>query len=314
MNSSYYKIKHSPLSLEKFPDHLKNDKALVAYATSLNEDAFKFASPQLKCDKEFVMELLGEGMSRFIGHIDSSLHFDTTIMKKAVAMNGLLLQHVDETLRNNREICDLAIAHTPYAFKYVGEEIKKDVELTIKVLQESGMLGKDIHPIHYNNKDIIKATLTSKISYSILEKMSDELRNDKNFIMEIINLEHNFEVLGFTTLKDDKDVVLAACAKSPRSIVSASKRLQNDFDVVLCVVQQPSLTLNFLHSELVNDKKIVLTALKAHPRNKEHISEQLQSEIGNHDPIQYLESFFAKEELQSILPMPVSANSRRNKI
>ena len=72
--------------------------------------------------------------------------------------------------------------------------------------------------------------------------------------------------------------------------------------------------LCFASETLKNDKYIVLKALKNDIRARYELSEQLRSEIGNNDPIKYLESYLLNEEFQQKIVMKEETKKVRRKI
>jgi hypothetical protein len=90
--------------------------------------------------------------------------------------------------------------------------------------------------------------------------------------LELDSFEDNYKDETFrvpTRFRDDKEVMMAVCAKNSQALALASKELCNDRDVVLAAVQQrfhlAPLALQHASTKLRGDRKIVSAAL-----NREH--------------------------------------------
>ena len=68
------------------------------------------------------------------------------------------------------------------------------------------------------------------------------------------------------TLKNDRDVVLAAVQHNGMVLHYASANLRNDQDIVLAAVQQHGDALQYASDGLRNDQGVVLVAVQQHGR------------------------------------------------
>ena len=69
------------------------------------------------------------------------------------------------------------------------------------------------------------------------------------------------------TLKNDRDVVLAAVQHYGMVLHYASANLRNDQDIVLAAVQQHGDALQYASDGLRNDQGVVLVAVQQHGKN-----------------------------------------------
>jgi hypothetical protein len=90
--------------------------------------------------------------------------------------------------------------------------------------------------------------------------------------LELDSFEEKYKNEAFyvpTPFRNDKEVMLAVCAKNSRALALASKQLRNDRDVVLAAVQQrfhfAPFALQHASEKVRGDRKIVRAAL-----NREH--------------------------------------------
>ncbi len=105
----------------------------------------------------------------------------------------------------------------------------------------------------------------------------------------------------FDKFRDDKRVVLEAISLNGVFINGASERLRNDKEVVLKAVKNYGYSLQFASDNLKQDKEIVLAALKENPRSIDFAHRKIIDEIGEINPIQYLESCLLQAKLKETL-------------
>jgi Domain of unknown function (DUF4116) len=98
--------------------------------------------------------------------------------------------------------------------------------------------------------------------YGLLQYASQELKKDKQFILNVVR--HHGWALEFVdnVLKKDKDVVMAAVSQNGYSLLYADSSLKKDKDIVLDAVSKEGQALFHADDELKKDKDIVMAAVK----------------------------------------------------
>ena len=101
------------------------------------------------------------------------------------------------------------------------------------------------------------------------------LKNDRDILLSRLKLDDFEEMFVHeafqvpSKFRNDREVMLAVCAKNSHALELASKKLRDDFDVVLAAIQQKywfaPLALQYASLRLRGDKKLVRVAL-----NREH--------------------------------------------
>lgn len=144
---------------------------------------------------------------------------DRDIALRACRAKPILFKHLNETFRDDDEICEIAFKKYGHALKYASDKIKDNLKLVkLAVKQKS-----------------------SAIKYA-----SERIRKDKKLTLFAVSkcgwaLEDVWE-----DFKDDKEVVLAAVKHHGYAIQYASKRLQEDKDVIETALAQNPTALNAL--------------------------------------------------------------------
>ena len=116
----------------------------------------------------------------------------------------------------------------------------------------------DIIKIIFNQEDnksnILKAV---KNDIDTLLHISNDLKNDKEFMIACV--KENVKSLLYTSddLKNDKEFILTCIKENGLSLEYASDDLKNDIEIVLYAVLQDELALKFASIELKNKIKII---------------------------------------------------------
>jgi hypothetical protein len=128
-----------------------------------------------------------------------------------------------------------------------------------------------------NDKEIILKALISGEPEAIGEASYD-IRADRQFMLEAINLDGNSFKHGLFSISDDKELALLAIRKNPIMIEYASDRLKND-------------------------KHVVYEAVKTNPSLIESASDEIYKLVGYTNPAENLQKAINAENLHSRLNM-----------
>jgi hypothetical protein len=125
-----------------------------------------------------------------------------------------------------------------------------------------GDCDKDNWDRFKNNKRVLTYLLKQNLGY--IQYISDELKNDKKFILNIIEnseikKDHTENCIKFISKKllDDEDIIFAILRKDASLLSLASDR-----KLVSYAIGIDGNMLKFASKELQNDKEIVLLAVK----------------------------------------------------
>ena len=125
----------------------------------------------------------------------------------------------------------------------------------------------------------------------------------------------NFLSSRYDNLRDDKDVLMEATKYSGGDLSLASDRLKNDRELVISVVKRDGLALEFASNKLKNDKEIVLEAVKENVMALKYASGEIQNFCKGRNPVKAIESAILAEELQqSLSSKPKQSPTKKLKI
>lgn len=201
------------------------------------------------------------------------------------------------------------------------EEEKKFVlsELADKDTQKRG-LGADyitdlIKPFN-DDKEVMLACL--KHHSGSTELASKRLWADKEFVTEVVQRNGNCLSFASDRLKEDVDVVKAACGETVYAFQYSSSKIKSDPELIAkCsnIIDDP--VLRWIDSSVMESKEKILSLIEngySHQHNmsgydKETVanivmsyaSEEIQSIVGNGNPVEVLTKAVASEKLAAKL-------------
>lgn len=111
----------------------------------------------------------------------------------------------------------------------------------------------------FNNYEYMLYAL--KNGFNLLPYATEELKSNKNFILETIKYGGSL-FYASEELKKDKEVALAAVKKDGYAIKNVPEELKHDKEIMMKAVKKKGRALEFVPEELRNDKDVVLAAVK----------------------------------------------------
>ena len=123
--------------------------------------------------------------------LSEELQNNKDIILHIVKNNNNGYKYVPEKLKNDRDIIFECVKKNNNVYKNISEDLKSDTEIALVALKKNITLLKLAPFIIRNNPDIILEIIknnTNSFRYicKSLEYISDELKNNKNFILKVI--------------------------------------------------------------------------------------------------------------------------------
>ena len=122
-------VKKNGRALKFASEELRNDKEVVLKAVENDRWALEFASERLRNDKEVVLTAV-ENDGYALKFASEELKNDKEVVIKAVENYGFALEYASEELRNDKEVVIKAVESRGYALQYASEELQKDEEIS----------------------------------------------------------------------------------------------------------------------------------------------------------------------------------------
>jgi hypothetical protein len=263
---------------------LKNDEeiALTCIRSKGNVgESFQYLGDTQRNNPKVLFEALQlelfDGGANILEHTDAPLKNDrdffVKLFKSDKEFPGLYLYQLEEALRDDEEIVFLAVTRHKKSIEGASERLQNDEQFITRLIEAGAAVSLGLAPIKYRDQEkFVERFLTA--SYDRTDDMnepkymSDRLKNDKRFILSLI--EKGVETLDLLTalspnLRNDKDVVRQYFIHHG-TIYGASEDLQNDRDFILSLINEKKVKreLHFdqLFSNFRDDKEIVLAILR----------------------------------------------------
>ena len=227
------------------------NKKLIMKAVKQYRDALRYASEELKNDREFMLKAVKQNGGA-LKYASEELRVDREIVLEAVKQDGYALIYVSKELRADREIVLEAVKQYGGALQFVSEELRADKEVVLEAVKQNG---------------------------DALFYASKELKNDREIVLAAVKEYGSALQYASEELRADREVVLEAVKKDIYCFQYVSEELKNNRKFILEAVKQNGIALFHASEELKNDKEIVLAAVKQNRNVIEYLSDDLRNEI-----------------------------------
>lgn len=241
--------------LRDAPPELKENKAIVDLALNLDPFNFRFASPILQGDKDYVL--------------------------KTLRRNGKLLAFVSPELRNDAEVVCTAVRNSHGdALRYANPELKKDPAIVHEALKSKPeeiffhIFFRHVDPSLMEIRTFVLDAI--EIHEAVYRFAKDDLLDDE-FNLEAV--KRNGLVLRYLsdTDKSNETIALTAIENNPEAMQYVSRRLRDDDEFALKALTLNGCVFKYLNDLQRNNRELVLAAIESHPISITFASEELRS-------------------------------------
>ena len=117
-----------------------NDRDIILAAVKNFGDALRYASKELRKDREIVLEAVSKPHSGDnLAYADEVLRGDRELVLIAVINGGSALQYASDDLKRDREVVLNAVTNNGSALQYASEDLRKDREVVLAAVQKDGL-------------------------------------------------------------------------------------------------------------------------------------------------------------------------------
>ena len=255
------KILESGVELIELDETARNNKEIMMYAVSVSWRYYRYASEELKKDRELLFAAL-KNSGRF--YIRRLLR-EGVIKKNTYITSSEINQY----------------SRTPYS--YSNFELKKDRELALLAIEADKREWRNILPGFKMDKSFI---IDASKKNQIYEYLSPEFKKDRDIVLVSINNQLNpiFDLLPLK-LRNDREIVMAAISKNATMIQFASKTLRGDEEIMSKAVrfnEEQSISdtvLQYASSKLLLRKKFCLEMIKENGDEFVNVPNELKNDI-----------------------------------
>jgi hypothetical protein len=243
-------IKADGLNLEKLSDKWKQDFDVVLAACTNNGFAIKYASLELKSNKDIANVVLKK-QPLLLSEFGYDIKNDNACVEIATKVNGLAFQHASIELKKDKEFVIKISEISPLAFAYCDESLKDDPDLIKRFLPKSPGLYGYLNSNLKENKDLALLCIEQN-GLSVFQYLSDNLRIDKNLILEAIDL-----VTSTYFKKASESVMKLLPDKYFGVIPYIHEDLQKDISFIKVILEKDKRFIHRAKDDLKNNPEII---------------------------------------------------------
>lgn len=148
----------------------------------------------------------------------------------------------------------------------------------------------------------------------LLENVSPRLKNDYQFVSQVVRQNGEALIYASKALKNDKTIALAAVQETGLALEFVSTELKNNKEVVLAAVNQRGTAIQYASDKFKSDKEVILAACIQAPVAIVYAAREIIIEIGKNNPVDFIQSQNLYTKLQEKIPMKEEIKKLKKKI
>ena len=199
-------------------------------------------------------------------YISNELKSNKKFILEAIKINCIIFIYATSyELKADRDFILEVVKINHHIFKHIIDDFRADKEIAFAAVSKDWLELEYVDYTIKNDKQFMIQIINLYKFSGILKYISIELSKDKEFILNAINIiQKSKDVLKYVhnSLRDDIDFVKSCINKDPNSLQYASDRLKNNYDIVLHAIKLDGNVLEFANDKFKNNYDIVLTAVR----------------------------------------------------
>lgn len=249
---SKYSSSRSWSILKYASERIKNDSSVFIKWIKETESlrCLNFAEFSIQTNQE-IQNLITDYLEtdwNLVKYCHSSIRGDITIMKKAIAHNGLNIKFASDELKQNKKFLLSAIEKNKDAVKFIPSNFFESETFVKDLIEKVNSVTTTIFeliPEKFKKNKSILIKIAQKIESGWeLEGYLDE--NDLEFFSEVVKKNGNFIYYASEKLRDDEELVKTAIKFGDCNLSNVSERLRNNPAMVIWAIEnnRPALLRN----------------------------------------------------------------------
>lgn len=295
-------------SLEDVPEPLLNNYIVAQHFAKKDIDNMHFLPMSFRDDEDFINgvshsngKILSFATSR-IRNIDyicencvaqdpnAIEYVPIHLRSRNICLNSILIfnaknwKYIPDSFANDKGFVLEAGAKNFEVYQYLSPIMKEDREITAYFVNRSGVNLQYAPEQFKNNPEIVKSSWQGQsFGASNFQFASETIRNDENFIKEIIQTVPKLIHFAGEKIKDNVEVAKIACqyVTTPPVISFFNENVINNPEVAMIAVKNDFESMKFL-KKLKSDKNFVMSYIN-HSKFKSdslhYISDELKNDI-----------------------------------
>lgn len=189
----------------------------------------------------------------------------------AVTENGLRLKNFPK-YNNDRNIVSRALVQNSHALQYASDELRDNEHIVMLCAHDNGYdvddnSDRNVHPFEYASARVRVIPWVAELfmfyNHKILGMFCDISKLDKKFILSLVSESGSVLETLSDEMRDDYDIVYCAIKQYSYAIEFASARLKCDKELVILSAKQQSRNLLYADISIRDDVDIVLAMMES---------------------------------------------------
>ncbi|EFC45474.1 predicted protein [Naegleria gruberi] len=211
-------LKKSVYTYSEVSDELKRDREVILASVEGDIiDGFSLVPDDLRGDREFVCKVL-EKSAFSLKYASEELRNDEEVVLNAIKTSGLALQFASNRLKRDRDLAIKAIKGRAEVMEYIDSDIinslLNDRNCLEDILSENPYALRDFIfqarrvnvPGMENDRDLFRIAFQKTKEEKFYHIMGRELREDKTFILELLDITKEIYRYLSVELKNDQEI------------------------------------------------------------------------------------------------------------
>jgi hypothetical protein len=262
---------HDALSSDDEPCETKGADNFVVEVDKDHRNGLEFSSAQVQDDMHIVLEAV-KANGLLLEYASENLRNDKAVALVAVQNNGLALQFTSKDLQDDGEVVLAAIKSQGAALKFASDRLRGDEQIVLEAVRQEGKPDYQSSCFQFSSKNLQSKSAfvleVVKLQGLALEHVDSSLKDSKEILLAAVR--NDGRALMYASNTDDADIVLAAVeqegsmydADIDSCFQYASKNLKCTLSFVLKAVRRHGPALQYASKELRFQKQVVLEAVK----------------------------------------------------
>jgi hypothetical protein len=249
----------------------KNDKSLI----------LPYASKKLRNKKNIAMMVIKKNWQE-LPYVSFRLRNNVDFMLDVLIINGDALQYATSYLKKNELIALTAIKNNKFAFRHASYDIKNNKTFIMMIIKNYPEIFEFLSDNLKKDKEIIAIVIKKYINnkhdnyYTIFKHIPYELKNDKNFILELIKLDIRIFYYTSDRIKNDAEIILNIMTINDNIFnLEIRNKIELNNDTAYPYVKY---ILNNVSNNLINNKDFIKSIIEKCPEVFEYIPEKFRND------------------------------------
>jgi hypothetical protein len=249
---------------------LHADRDFVLQACGITELALKYASAELREDRQTCLDTVVLSHGAALKHVPSAMA-GPDFEQDAIRRNGLVLQHASPALRADSETVLAAVQQNPDAIAFANlPELQKNKGFLKRLLRLDAAFLSALSPEATGDRQLIFSVISK--APEALKYAAHEVRSDREFLGHCVTKNRASLEFAAPEVQEDRVFIFNQALKSGYVLAHAAESIRGDPEFMLAVIRARksarvrgtpmASALKYASDALRNDPAFVLAVIE----------------------------------------------------